>query len=129
MAVWNDTTVELWDVARPTAPTLVSRVPDQGGGFRIKAVALVAAGPTLLVATQTGISLLDADPANLATRLCSYTTGSLTPRSGSGTHPGPPTGSRARDGEPCFRARSGGRGSGAQAAPTSAGGHRPAEGG
>ncbi|MFC5887412.1 trypsin-like peptidase domain-containing protein [Kitasatospora aburaviensis] len=99
MAVWNDTTVELWDVARPTAPTLVSRVPDQGGGFRIKAVALVAAGPTLLVATQTGISLLDADPANLATRLCSYTTGSLTPAQWQRHAPG--TAYR----EPCPRGR------------------------
>ncbi|MER6401871.1 hypothetical protein ABT263_38440 [Kitasatospora sp. NPDC001603] len=76
MTVCNSTALELWDVRDPTAPVLTAPVADPSGGS-IRAGALVAAGPTLLVASNQRVSLLDTDPANLAARLCSYSTGAI----------------------------------------------------
>ncbi|MFD9591897.1 trypsin-like peptidase domain-containing protein [Kitasatospora sp. NPDC059973] len=76
MTVWNSTALELWDVRDPTAPVLTAPVANPSGGS-IRAVALVAAGPTLLVASNQRVSLLDTDPAELAARLCSYSTGAI----------------------------------------------------
>ncbi|MGV9271214.1 nSTAND1 domain-containing NTPase [Kitasatospora sp. NPDC003701] len=78
MTIWNSNTLELWDVRTPTAPVRVASVANPSGNT-IRAVALVATGPTLLVASSQTVSLLDADPANLATRLCSYSTGAISP--------------------------------------------------
>ncbi|MFF2546050.1 trypsin-like peptidase domain-containing protein [Kitasatospora sp. NPDC058063] len=78
MAIWNSSTLELWDVRNPTAPVLVASVANPSGDT-IRAVALVATGPTLLVASNRTVSLLDTDPARLADRLCSYSRGSVSP--------------------------------------------------
>lgn len=78
MTIWNSTTLELWDVHNPTAPARVASVANPSGNT-IRAVALVATGPTLLVASSHTVSLVDADPARLADRLCSYSTGAVSP--------------------------------------------------
>ncbi|MGW7442752.1 hypothetical protein [Kitasatospora sp. NPDC054795] len=78
MAIWNGSTLELWDVRNPTTPVLVASVANPSGDT-IRAVALVATGPTLLVASNRTVSLLDTDPARLADRLCSYSRGSVSP--------------------------------------------------
>ncbi len=78
MTVWNKSTLELWDLRDPTTPTRVAAVANPNTN-PIRAVALVATGPMLLVASSQTVSLLDADPGNLATRLCSYSAGAVSP--------------------------------------------------
>lgn len=76
MAIWNSTALELWDIRSPDSLVLVSPIGDEN--TEIDAVSFVSTGPTLLVASQGTVTLLDADPDHLATRLCSYSAGSLT---------------------------------------------------
>ncbi len=78
MAIWNSTALELWDVRNPDSPVLVAPIANPSS-TSIKAVAFVSTGPTLLVASSRTVALLDADPTNLAARLCSHSTGSITP--------------------------------------------------
>lgn len=77
MAIWNSTALELWDIRNPDSPVLVAPIGDEN--IEIDAVSFVSTGPTLLVASQGTVTLLDADPDHLAARLCSYSAGSLTP--------------------------------------------------
>ncbi|MFH9355134.1 trypsin-like peptidase domain-containing protein [Kitasatospora sp. NPDC017646] len=78
MAIWNSTTLELWDVHNPDGPVLVAPIANPSS-TSVRAVAFVSTGPTLLVASSRTVALLDTDQARLAARLCSYSMGSLTP--------------------------------------------------
>ncbi|MER7581833.1 trypsin-like peptidase domain-containing protein [Kitasatospora sp. NPDC097691] len=78
MAAWSSSALELWDVRNPDSPVLVAPIANPSS-TSIRAVAFASTGPTLLVASSRTVALLDADPANLATRLCSYSTGAISP--------------------------------------------------
>ncbi|MGF1427496.1 hypothetical protein [Kitasatospora sp. LaBMicrA B282] len=73
MAVWNNDTVQLWDIHNRTSPNLEASYKPADGSIATAAFSLTQ--PTLLLATNGTVSMLDMDPAKLADHLCQYTGG------------------------------------------------------
>jgi WD40 repeat protein len=80
LAVWNNDSVQLWDITHPDVPALQADVVPPGGGQGpIIAAAYIPVGPPrLIVATYTSVYVYDADPAHLAASICPYTGDSIT---------------------------------------------------
>lgn len=76
MTDWNEKTVQVWDVRKPSAPVLQAAItlpdPVTSTGQQVTTVSLSPSGRRLVVATRSHLFLYDADPADLANRLCTY---------------------------------------------------------
>ena len=82
LAVWNNDSVQLWDITDPDVPVLQAIVVPPGGGQgSITEAAYVPVGPPrLIVGTYSSIYVYDADPAHLANSICPYTGDFITAR-------------------------------------------------
>jgi WD40 repeat protein len=78
LADWNNTTVQLWDIRDLTAPVLEASFTPPGQSIDIETAIFSSSGSALIVFADRSAYLYDANPAELAKRLCSYTGGSIT---------------------------------------------------
>jgi WD40 repeat protein len=79
LADWNDGTLQLWDITNPANPTRIASVslssqPDTAGMTSdIDNVEFTPSGPELAVALESGVVLVNTDPAALAQQYCAET--------------------------------------------------------
>jgi len=74
VAVWNASTLQLWDISSPTRPALKADItlPEQAirSGDSIGFATFAQNGRKVLVSTADSIFVFDADPASLAKDVC-----------------------------------------------------------
>ena len=86
LAVWNEQTLQLWNLHDPASPALVASVAiqtqqsDGAIGYEVLGGAeFTSSGGTLAVSANYSVVFLDTDPAAVADRLCSVTGAAITP--------------------------------------------------
>lgn len=99
LALSTDTTVQLWDIHAPEEPELLGSItrPAEGDAVTnitadepVLGAAFTGQGDTLAISRLLTTSLVDSDPAQLATRLCGYAAAPISPAQWQQDAPGVP---------------------------------------
>lgn len=99
LALSTSATVKLWDIHNPGEPELLGSIttPAEGDAItnvtadeQVMGMAFTGQGDTLAISSFISTSLVDSDPAQLAARLCGYTTAPISPAQWQQDAPGVP---------------------------------------